>query len=542
MKGIKKIIMLCAVGTLFATTTLSASAAGLRDIFNAKYYADTYADLKAAFGYNEKALYKHFISFGLKENRRMSPVLDVQKYRETYADLDAAFGDNWDKYVEHYFTFGIQEKRTGGILFDPLAYAEAYPDIKAAFGDDIEAITRHYLTFGIAEGRTAGVTVQTESEASVPASAPAPVPAPEKPAPEEPAPSPAPEVAEVATNAELQQALEKGSANIKVTADITDMESITLSSGEVSIDLDGHTLSKTTTGSILVVEGSGVLTVKGGNLTYSGTGDVAVRVNGATLTLGDGLIVLSENSDAIWSYGGTIVVEETAELNAPKGWVIVIGNNESGNTKSDVTVKGELTGCKGITTNGLRKPELGDTLLIDGATITAEYSTPPAFGIALMLSGPANTTIRNSTITGSTTGVEIRAGQLTIESGTITGSYVKNDGAPDLYPANDGTTVDGVALAISQHCTRHDVTVTVAEGVILGTASDTAVVVTDTLVDNAAAGGTVSATINCTIPEGKKVRNGGTNVTVTGVAEGSLTDLAGNTPSQGGSSDASEGA
>lgn len=164
-KQFKKLVVLGMVVAMLASSTLCVSAAGLRSVFNAKYYADSYKDLKAAFGDNEEALYNHFITFGLKENRQMSPIIDVQAYRKAYPDLNAAFGDNWDAYVEHFFAYGMREGRKEGILFNPLEYAAAYPDVAAAFGTDIEAITRHYLTNGIAEGRTAGVTAKAEAAA-----------------------------------------------------------------------------------------------------------------------------------------------------------------------------------------------------------------------------------------------------------------------------------------------------------------------------------------------------------------------------------------
>lgn len=163
---VKKLLVLGMAVGLMVSSTLCVSAAGLRDVFDAKYYADTYADLKAAFGEDEEALYNHFINCGLAENRSMNPVIDVQAYRAAYPDLDAAFGDNWDAYVEHYLTQGMSEGRTEGILFNPLEYAAAYPDVAAAFGNDIIAITKHYLTCGIAEGRTAGVTAKAEEKSS----------------------------------------------------------------------------------------------------------------------------------------------------------------------------------------------------------------------------------------------------------------------------------------------------------------------------------------------------------------------------------------
>lgn len=167
-QAVKKLLAaVTMLSVIAAAGSLSVSAAGLRDVFDAHYYADKYDDLKNAFGYDENRLYQHYLTYGISEGRSASPVFDVLAYREMYGDLDVAFGDNWDAYVEHYFTFGIEEKRISGGTFDPVAYAEAYPDVKAAFGDDWEAIVNHYLTFGIAEGRTAGVTLVTESGQTV---------------------------------------------------------------------------------------------------------------------------------------------------------------------------------------------------------------------------------------------------------------------------------------------------------------------------------------------------------------------------------------
>lgn len=152
----KKIIVTVVAVILLMGSTLDVSAAGLRDVFSAKYYADQYADLKAAFGYDEEMLYQHFLKYGLKEGRNMSPILDVREYREKYADLDAAFGDNWDAYVQHFLDFGINENRDNGTNFDVKTYIEAYGDIAAAYGNDFEAVMEHYLTFGMEENRTKG--------------------------------------------------------------------------------------------------------------------------------------------------------------------------------------------------------------------------------------------------------------------------------------------------------------------------------------------------------------------------------------------------
>lgn len=150
--------LLCAgiAAAMLLGSTATADAAGLRDIFDAKYYAGLYPDLKAAFGDDEEALYQHFLNYGLKEGRVMNPILDIVKYREQYADLAEAFGDNWDLYVWHFFTYGVKEHRDNGTDFNLLAYLDAYEDVADAFGTDYEAVARHYAQSGIYENRQKG--------------------------------------------------------------------------------------------------------------------------------------------------------------------------------------------------------------------------------------------------------------------------------------------------------------------------------------------------------------------------------------------------
>lgn len=111
----KGLPILAAMAAVLTFGKLEASAAGVRDIFDAKYYADSYADVKAAFGDNEEAMFAHYMSSGLAEGRLGSPVFNVALYRKGYADLEAIFGDDWDAYVNHYLTVGQAEGRTIGV-------------------------------------------------------------------------------------------------------------------------------------------------------------------------------------------------------------------------------------------------------------------------------------------------------------------------------------------------------------------------------------------------------------------------------------------
>lgn len=154
-KSWKRAVSLAMVGAMLIGSSITVEAATVKDIFDASYYSETYADLAAAYGTNAKALYKHYTTFGQKEGRVCSQLIDLKKYREAYADLDKAFGDDWNAYLNHYLTFGAKEGRNSFGQFDAVAYADRYPDLKAAYGYDVLALYKHYLAFGKAEGRDA---------------------------------------------------------------------------------------------------------------------------------------------------------------------------------------------------------------------------------------------------------------------------------------------------------------------------------------------------------------------------------------------------
>lgn len=177
-------------------------------IFDYQYYANSYADLKAAFGNDELKLYEHFIDYGIKEGRSASPVFNAKYYLESNLDLKGVFGDdylaacnhfinngckeyrksseqydgNFYKYyykdltymdglqlIQHYMNYGIKEGRIGGfdavvedVVFDATIYAECNLDIKVAFGNNSELLKRHWLQYGIREGRTSSIVYSPE--------------------------------------------------------------------------------------------------------------------------------------------------------------------------------------------------------------------------------------------------------------------------------------------------------------------------------------------------------------------------------------------
>ncbi len=155
-KLMKNVLVYGLVGTLLTGSVMTAQAAGLKDIFDAKVYSE-YDDLKEAFGDDEEALYNHYVAFGFEEGRVMNDLIDVKRYREAYADLDAAFGDDWDAYVDHYLTYGFKEGRNAFGEFDARYYFDTYADLRDAFGEDALALYTHYMDYGRSEGRASAV-------------------------------------------------------------------------------------------------------------------------------------------------------------------------------------------------------------------------------------------------------------------------------------------------------------------------------------------------------------------------------------------------
>ncbi|MDE7354303.1 MAG: hypothetical protein K2O06_14825 [Acetatifactor sp.] len=153
--GVRRTAMLGLAGCLLAGGSMQVCAATLKDVFDERYYADTYEDLKEAFGYDREMLWNHFVAYGLNEGRNMNGLIDVVKYRAEYADLNEAFGDDWDAYLNHYLAYGAKEGRNTGTGFNALDYAGRYEDLQEAFGEDVLALWQHYQVSGAAEGREA---------------------------------------------------------------------------------------------------------------------------------------------------------------------------------------------------------------------------------------------------------------------------------------------------------------------------------------------------------------------------------------------------
>ena len=137
------------VATLGCGMTVSAQTKTMPDgtAFDAQYYADAYPDVKAAFGTDEQALYRHYMEHGKAEGRSPVPTADSQTAAEPAAGIPADF--------------------------DAAYYAQNNPDVVAVYGTDPAALYKHYVEHGKAEGRkanqkagAAGTAAQEKADAA----------------------------------------------------------------------------------------------------------------------------------------------------------------------------------------------------------------------------------------------------------------------------------------------------------------------------------------------------------------------------------------
>lgn len=235
------------------------------------------------------------------------------------------------------------------------------------------------------------------------------------------------------TDPGVYQYAESGTVNVNMNEDYNG--SIVLKSGvTANLNLGGKTL----------MHGAQALDIYG-NLTLS-NGNVCVENSDSEKTIA-----------AIWvNRSAHLVVENDATITAT-GKSFGIGY-WSDCDSAEVTVKGTVKGANGITMNGNIGAETSNKLVLDGATIQAD-------GHAIYQAGGADTsfTLNNSSITGDSTGIEVRAGNLSVNNCTITG------GNNFSVSANgNGTTTDGAGIAIAQHTTKQPINVAVNGGTISG--------------------------------------------------------------------------
>lgn len=104
------------VGSKYRTMTLQnppfyQQLAQYQAVYNYQDYLTYNPDLAALYGADQKKLFDHFVTSGMKEGRRGSSGFDLNTYKANNPELVAMFGDDNVKYYEHYIANGKAEGR-----------------------------------------------------------------------------------------------------------------------------------------------------------------------------------------------------------------------------------------------------------------------------------------------------------------------------------------------------------------------------------------------------------------------------------------------
>jgi len=230
----------------------------------------------------------------------------------------------------------------------------------------------------------------------------------------------------------------------------------------------------------------GELVVKGGNVKLQGNLALTTPLvvdNGITTTIdlngytiqprGTAMSKTLNTSDALILVrrGGNLTITDSSE---GKNGRIDTGKNESimgaikmtdgqdaGEAEATLTINGgNIKGYYyGIMGNGNRH---GTNITVGGGTIEAGYCADDNTGVFHPQSGIL--TITNGNITGYKSAVEMRSGTLNVSGGTF-----ESTGSPADAAANgNGNTITGAAIAVSQHTTNKDLSVTISNGTFKG--------------------------------------------------------------------------
>lgn len=309
---------------------------------------------------------------------------------------------------------------------------------------------------------------------------------------------------EVAARDGFYKAIEDGAIYIRLGNDFNNLtNAIVIKNEELTIDLNGHSINGSIAGVATGENGNGkeLLFLIDSNINIINTADT------------EGVIAVNDGNttsktiyyDAIYAERTNLTIENVTiqSLNNDGEGIAFLGeygNDEiSSNYENTSTfytlniIDSKILGyAQAIIGNGASH---GTIINIENSEITATDGWAiyhPQYGIL-------NVKGTNTTITGGTA-IEMRAGILNVEAGTITATAAFEIGKKE--DAASGTSMMGVAVAVSQHTTNLDTQVNISGGTLNATDANGKAVYEEDIMDDQSenialnlAGGTFNAPV-----------------------------------------------
>lgn len=221
----------------------------------------------------------------------------------------------------------------------------------------------------------------------------------------------------------------------------------------LTLDLNGHSISAARS----------VIGVQNAKLTVTGPGKIyetspylgAIYIKGSNNAENKDYTVVNIGAGVELEAWSPIFVTPFESSGAPYAYGVVV--NVDG---AKLTGKRDIGGDVGsaIYVNGqIKDQNNAPKLVLNNVTQTAT-------GAGMYLAGYANTTITGGSITGGDTGIEIRAGELTLNDCALEATAEEFS----CVPNGNGATTVGAAIAIEQHTTKQNIAVTINGGSFKG--------------------------------------------------------------------------
>ena len=219
-----------------------------------------------------------------------------------------------------------------------------------------------------------------------------------------------------------------------------------------TLEVNGGTLLGTaTTNRGFVVYNEKTAIMNSGTI-YSTNGRAVQVYTNSTFTMNGGLVKTdAENDQSVSLYGDC-----SATING--GVIEGLGYNSAGIAvfhNTNLTVNGgTITGHSMAVAGNGNETNTNANITVNGGDLTA------VDGVGIYLPQRESTTIINSGNISGLTGIEIRAGELIINDGSIVGTASEYK----VTTNDNGTSIEGVAVGISQHTSKQPINVVINGG------------------------------------------------------------------------------
>jgi|GEM_PF-1544118 hypothetical protein len=235
----------------------------------------------------------------------------------------------------------------------------------------------------------------------------------------------------------------KDNETITLLDDVNLSSDLIINNGKIfTIDLNGKTLG----GADLFINGSAFVTATNGTI----SGDVWLKAT---------------NTDIAYN---SFTLAEDAKIDTPRYGIVVtqiaVGATNYG---SAVDIQGSVTGKEsalwvlGNITTDLQTAKNPVTVTVGPK---AKLINSDQTKTALQMAGACVVTIADGAQVTGGTAIEVRAGKLTVDGGTITGTGIPTT----VQPNGNGTSTTGAGIGVAQHTTGLPIEVTINSGAISG--------------------------------------------------------------------------